>query len=266
MGAKSTSQSGNHLMRPSIVLCGDSLTQLAADPRSGGFMCFFINDYVRSVDVLNRGFSGYTTKQYKELVIPVLKEDFASRKPCLLTLWLGANDAALIDGPAKAQHVPLPEYRENLGILLKSLLEINEKARILLITPPAVIDDMRAHLLPVPGKLDRSNAEAGRYAVVCKQVGEEFKKTNKNIVIMDVYESINAMKEEERRTLYADGLHFSSLGNFYIYKEISKVIQNNFPELHPDNVPPQVPAWDSSNPLEEVIEGQKASAAVCSVK
>ncbi|CCI46016.1 unnamed protein product [Albugo candida] len=253
-------------MRPCIALCGDSLTQFAANPTSGGFMCFLANDYVRSMDIDNRGFSGYTTKQYKKHVIPILKNDFTTIKPELFTLWLGANDAALIDGPAKEQHVPLPEYRENLGILINSLLEINDKARILLITPPAVIDDMRASLLPVPGKLDRSNDETGRYAETCKQVGEEFRKTNKNILVMDAFESINAIEKSERRSLYSDGLHFSALGNFYIYKEISRIIQNEFPELHPENVPPRLPAWDLVDFLEQRIkEEEVANAQVCSI-
>eukprot|EP00894_Picocystis_sp_ML_P000119 jgi/Pico_ML_1/50636/g165.t1 len=34
--------------------------------------------------------------------------------PQLLTLWLGANDAVLVDGSKPKQHVPLVEYEQNL--------------------------------------------------------------------------------------------------------------------------------------------------------
>nr|KAJ3419520.1 hypothetical protein HK105_006849 [Polyrhizophydium stewartii] len=73
-----------------ILLFGDSLTQLA-------------DAYVRKLDVVNRGFSGYNTDWCRLLLPSVL----ATIRPTprvrirLVTVLLGANDAA--DAVIKAQ-------------------------------------------------------------------------------------------------------------------------------------------------------------------
>jgi len=47
---------------PSFLLLGDSITQLATDPSLSGFQCLMEKEYVRRVDIFNRGLSGYTTR------------------------------------------------------------------------------------------------------------------------------------------------------------------------------------------------------------
>ena len=49
--------------------------------------------YVRRADVLNRGYSGYNTRW----ALAALERTFAScgRKPMLVTVFFGANDASL---------------------------------------------------------------------------------------------------------------------------------------------------------------------------
>lgn len=51
-------------------------------------------EYVRRADVVNRGFSGYTTRQVAEIVTDLL-EPSTSKLARLAIVWLGANDAKL---------------------------------------------------------------------------------------------------------------------------------------------------------------------------
>jgi lysophospholipase L1-like esterase len=38
-----------------------------------------------------------------------------------VTIWFGANDAALLNRTSAAQHVPVAEYADNLRLLVRSL-------------------------------------------------------------------------------------------------------------------------------------------------
>jgi hypothetical protein len=48
-------------------------------------------------DTLNRGFSGYNTHVAK-LSVPEILDGLSKHQVVLATIWLGANDAALLDG------------------------------------------------------------------------------------------------------------------------------------------------------------------------
>ncbi|KAE8888188.1 hypothetical protein PF005_g21500 [Phytophthora fragariae] len=93
--------------RPTLLLLGDSLTEQGVDPNKSGWVALLQNRYQRSADVLPRGLSGYNTKWFIEFALPVIKRELSSGgiSPSLITLWLGANDAALTDGPSSRQHV-----------------------------------------------------------------------------------------------------------------------------------------------------------------
>lgn len=54
---------------------------------------------VRQVDVANRGFGGYNSRWGLKLLQQVLAQSDA-RRVALLTIWFGANDAALPDRSA----------------------------------------------------------------------------------------------------------------------------------------------------------------------
>ena len=49
------------IMRPKIVLFGDSITQLSFSAKDRGFGCYISDAFQRRADVLNRGYSGYNT-------------------------------------------------------------------------------------------------------------------------------------------------------------------------------------------------------------
>ena len=125
--------------RPKLLLLGDSLTQIAFE--GGGWASSLANRYQRRADVLNRGMSGYNSRWY----IRYAEDNDVWNEPgniVLITIFFGANDAALPDrDPAK--HVPIPEYKENLEMLIDNATKSYPNAKILLISPPPVHREQR---------------------------------------------------------------------------------------------------------------------------
>ena len=96
--------------------------------------------------------------------------------PLLATVFLGANDAALPDGPSARQHVSPAQYAANLRSIVQHLREGGVK-NVVLITPPPVSEEARlAFAKQAAGSadaavtLDRRDAVTQEYATACSQV------------------------------------------------------------------------------------------------
>ncbi|KAI9329734.1 SGNH hydrolase-type esterase domain-containing protein [Obelidium mucronatum] len=149
--------------RQPLVLIGDSITEAGFNGGWAGWAAL-LSDHVRLFredgkesieiqrDVINRGYSGYTTRSF----IPMLKDILEStqtktyREPALTTIFLGANDAS----QSPAQHVPIQEYTENLYTFAKHYLHTYPTSKLLFITPPAPVceceyDHGRMNILPI---------------------------------------------------------------------------------------------------------------------
>lgn len=79
-------------MRPAFVCFGDSITQRGFAP---GWTGMLADAYQRKADVINRGYSGYNTRWALQLLPRVFPA--GAPPPELVTLFFGANDAALPD-------------------------------------------------------------------------------------------------------------------------------------------------------------------------
>ncbi|KAG7398104.1 hypothetical protein PHYBOEH_011738 [Phytophthora boehmeriae] len=169
--------------------------------------------------------SGYNTKWFVEFALPTIKRELSERSPALITLWLGANDAALPDGESAKQHVPLPTYSANLVKIVQSFRDRAPNANLLLITPPHVDDAVRQSFSPT-NRAERTNAMAGEYAQACVEVGRKL-----DVNVLDVYSIFNSMEESERAECLDDGLHFSTKGNALVFRELQTKIHDAFPEL-----------------------------------
>lgn len=198
--------------RPVFYFIGDSITEFASRPDMSGFITLLQEHYVRSVDTVNRGLAGYNTKWVVEHGMPIFAKELQFQySASFVTVFLGANDAALEHGPDHAQYVSLEDYRANLLQILRTVKPLlPPHAKILLITPPAVIDAGR--------RGDRSNASAGKYAQVCVQVAQQ-----ESVDVLDLHTYFNTTypKEEDRKASFVDGLHFSAKGN----KEVANLIR-----------------------------------------
>jgi isoamyl acetate esterase len=141
-------------VRPAVLLLGDSLTQEGFGP--GGWASRLTGAYTRRADVLNRGYSGYNTTMYLDILPRILgstkDEDSNDGESALrgtsgavdvlfCTVFLGANDAAL---PGEPQHVPIDQYRQNLQRIVQDVRRATST------TPTGSMDDsMRANAFPI---------------------------------------------------------------------------------------------------------------------
>ncbi|EGE81965.2 GDSL Lipase/Acylhydrolase [Blastomyces dermatitidis ATCC 18188] len=210
-----SSNSSSFVEYDQIILFGDSITQGSCDQGSGGFaFCPALqHDYIRRFDIINRGFSGYTSEQALA-IFPCFFPPVQKARVRLMTVFFGANDAVL---PGFQQHVPLNLYRENLiKILTHPLIKAHPETNLLLLTPPPVNEyqfspsdtdtdtdtdtgagadrDVDADVGTQPGALDpepepepaspimRKASRTKQYADACREVGKKL-----NVPVADIW-------------------------------------------------------------------------------
>lgn len=165
--------------RPSIVLFGDSITQFSFNPELCGWGASVAFWYARQADVLNRGFSGYNTRQgliILKKLLP-LPQTRVGSQPRLLTIMFGANDAADAVHNAR-QHVPVSEYETNLRDMIAHARASCPGILVLLITPPPVDEDAyAAHNLKLKRRkasdpIDRSSGRVQPYVKAVDRVAQ----------------------------------------------------------------------------------------------
>ncbi|KAE8977957.1 hypothetical protein PR001_g24982 [Phytophthora rubi] len=218
-----------------MLLLGDSLTEKGTDPTTQGWVTLLQSRYTRSSGVVVRGLSGYNTKWFIKDVVPLVEREIRTRaysSPSLITVWLGANDAALSNGSNSETHVPIGAYKENLIKIISGLWVAAPTAQFLLISPPHVNDSARAEIAEQltdskRGLVDRSNAMTKKYARACVEPSETL-----GVPVLDLNSYFNAMSESDRNTLLVDGLHFNEEGNKAVDEQLRSKIAAEFPTLN----------------------------------
>ncbi|XP_054706099.1 isoamyl acetate-hydrolyzing esterase 1 homolog isoform X2 [Uloborus diversus] len=190
---------------PKIVLFGDSLTQRSFDPNDGLWGALLANRLQRICDVINRGFSGYTSRQCK-IVLPHLYSDKNISEIKAFVIFLGANDSCK---EGSAQHVPLFEYGKNLTGIIKYLESVGLcKTNILLMTPPPYCHQKFSTYCSENGrpKPAKDNETVAEYVNECNKIGEECQ-----VEVVDLYHAMNW------QNFLIDGLHLSRTGSNFVY-------------------------------------------------
>ncbi|KAH7473944.1 hypothetical protein KRP22_012130 [Phytophthora ramorum] len=231
--------------RPVLLLTGDSLTEHGTYPSMLGWVTQLQARYTRSADVITRGLSGYNTKWFLKYVMPVLEQEISTRSytvPSLITVWLGTNDAALVNGSNSEMHVRIEDYKENLIQIVNGFQKTAPNAKLLLITPPHIDDGARAKYAAERtdskrGLVDRSNAMAGNYSRACVEAAEALK-----VPLLDLNAHFNAMPVATRNAMLEDGIHFNAEGNQVVDQQLQSKLQSEFPELMTSLDTWQVPA------------------------
>ncbi|EPS71510.1 hypothetical protein M569_03248, partial [Genlisea aurea] len=218
-------------MRPQIVLFGDSITQQSFMP--GGWGAALASNYCRKVDVVLRGYGGYNTK-WALFLLPHLFPQ-GSTPPLAVTLFFGANDAALLEGTGKRQHVPLEDYKQNLRRIVQHIKDCSSKTLVVLITPPPIDREGRreyarslygdkASELP-----DRTNEVTGMYAEQCAALAEEL-----GLPSINLWSKMQQQNGWNKKFLI-DGLHLTPEGNGFVFKELVEIFdKNGFSDLPHD--------------------------------
>ena len=208
------------------MLFGDSITQKAHSAQ-GGWASLLADAYQRRVDVINRGYSGYNTRLAME-VFPRLVEPIQNVQ--LLTVFFGANDAALPHRTSSYQHVPIDEYESRLIEIVHGAKKMGVR-HIVLITPPPVSEPHRIqHALTTFGiqleASERENTFTKKYVDACVHVGEKLA-----IPVLNLWEIF--MKQEAwAERLLNDGLHLTEEGNSVVYTNLQDLINACFPHLN----------------------------------
>ncbi|KAF8325441.1 SGNH hydrolase-type esterase domain-containing protein [Cantharellus anzutake] len=230
-------------IQDSILLFGDSITQ--SGWCEGGFAQLLAAEYNRKLDVINRGLSGYNT----EWGLAAFKHIFAPREKQpslpvvrLLTIWLGANDAAL---PGDKQHVSFHQYMENIHTMASIVQSptspyYSPRTRIVLLTPPPVNPTQFLQ------GLNRTPEHTKRYVDGVKLVGEEL-----NLPVVDVWSLFWEKASEKQEGLVpflSDGLHLTKDGYKMVFDALMETIKTSYPELTPEKLPHVFPCWDQLDP------------------
>ena len=225
--------------RPKLLLFGDSLTQRGFEGPGQGWAAGLAHIYGRRADVVNRGFSGYTTK-WCALMLPTLfpADDPAWEVPLLAVVFLGANDAAL---PTREQHVPVHEYEQHLRCIVTYLQDRRrvdgKRTQILLLTPPPVDEDRwEVHCLARGRELDRKNDVTRLYARACLGLGKMM-----NVPVVDVWTQLGGADLAKVAPNLGDGLHLSAQGNVLVCEAVLRAIEEHYPDLVPGQLPMQAP-------------------------
>ncbi|KAJ5132017.1 Esterase SGNH hydrolase-type subgroup [Penicillium atrosanguineum] len=236
-----------------FILFGDSITQMSCNQALGfAFAAELQEVYSRKMDVINRGFSGYTTSH----AIKVFPKFFPSPQIAnvrFMTIFFGANDACV---PTHDQHVPLEQYKENLKSIIQHPATKAQNPYIIIITPPPVneyqLEDFDSEKdTPHPS---RTAAFSKMYSEAALEVGSSL-----NIPVADIWTAFmetTGWKEgqplvgsrdlpsnEQFADLFTDGLHLMPAGYRIVYDEVLKVIRANWPEQAPENLPLVFPPW-----------------------
>ena len=187
-----------------ILFLGDSITQYAFNIEMKGFCAQLANDYTRRVDIINRGFSGYNSKQILGHIQEILRSFHSAH---LGFLFLGANDAA-----GDSQGVQLAEFSQNMGRIVEELQK--QVKRVILVTPP-----------PVGEYEHRRNSVTKQYRDAVLLLARE-----RGLAAIDLYSVFGADFKEK----LADELHLNALGNTLVYREIQKCLGDEMEEFLPE--------------------------------
>ena len=188
-----------------IVCFGDSITEMGTVVELRGFVAQLGDRYVRRADVYARGFSGYTTREAKEILqVAVLDE-----KPDFVVMLFGTNDSVV---PGQIQHVPLQEYKDNLLSMASDIACVG--AWLILVTPPPV-SELKTKSRRMP--------HTEEYAHACYEVGLEM-----NVPVIDLFHKIQEEHDWEEHCLL-DGIHLSALGMDMLYKELVTALDTMVP-------------------------------------
>lgn len=230
-------------MRPQIILFGDSITQQSFS--LGGWGAALADTFSRKADVLVRGYGGYNTRWALFLLHHIFPLD-ATTHPLAVTIFFGANDAALSGRTSERQHVPIEEYKENLRKMVHHIKECSNKVLVVLITPPPIDEDGRfkyarslygdkAMKLP-----ERTNEVTGLYAKQCIELAEELGLPSINLW--------SKMQETDgwQKKFLNDGLHLTPEGNAVVHQEVSRIFTES--GLCPPEMPLDFPHHSKIDP------------------
>jgi len=217
-----------------IVLFGDSITQQSFSQELNGWGVQLANLYLRKADIINRGFSGYSSR-WALTMLPQILAEWTSDSPALLTIFFGANDAAL-PNEGRAQHVPLDEYGDNIRKMVDIVRSTFPKCAIIVLAPPPLHEQRFGETCRSWGTvLTRTEAHSAQYTARCVEVANSLQ-----VPCIDLGSLMRAARDDWWEYL-SDGLHLTSEGNTFVFSAIKQCIEKFYPQLSADALPLHYP-------------------------
>lgn len=219
-----------------ILLFGDSITEFAFNSRiplkpetdEFTFGSALTNSYIRRMDVIPRGFSGYTSRWALKLLPRILK---AEKNIALALVFFGTNDASL----GGTQAVPLDEFEQNIQKMVEMLFHINSK--VILIGPGFHDAEKWAKWGSKDGCGTRTTEANRKYNEKLMQVSEQL-----GTGMVNLYDGF-VEAGESWKDLLSDGIHYSGKGYKMMYDKVMAEIEARFPELLPESLAIQALLW-----------------------
>jgi lysophospholipase L1-like esterase len=187
----------------------------------------------RRCDVINRGFSGFTSRHLR-IILPTILKEFKAGDICAVTILLGTNDSA-----QSVNHVPLDEYarlmREMIELMLKHGVPSD---KIVIMTPP-----LRKYFqLP---RTEGAEDPIEEYAASCIHLARDC-----NVSCFDLR---SLMKADGRPIdeYFVDSVHFSEYGSTLLFKGLMQVLEKLFAKYDLDFKYP-VSYWEDLLQIKEL--------------
>ncbi|VFQ88520.1 unnamed protein product [Cuscuta campestris] len=189
--------------------------------QDGGWGASLVNHFRRTADVVLRGYSGYNTRR----ALGILNMEAFPVEPLAVTVFFGANDAALPDRSSSFSHVPIEEYEQNLRSIVSFFKKQWPKVIVILLSPPPISEAARILRNPygnnTPGLPERTNGAAGAYAQACLRVATEL-----GVPSVDLWTKVQQVPDWETACL-SDGLHLARAGNALVFAEVVEVLKKH---------------------------------------
>lgn len=213
-----------------LVMFGDSITQFSFEPLFMG--CKLLADYVRRMDVLNRGFGGYTSDHAKVILPSILSCEPLTR---VLILFFGTNDA--VEG---SNHVPIDRYLKNMEEMIN--LVIGKLIKLIVIGPG--IHDTYTYCnrtgvpLPIVSNI-KYKQYSDQLSLVCKNLLVPYINIWSKLQHASGYTEEQLLNEDYPNLLdlITDGIHYTARAYEIVYKLIKTTIKDYYPELQSDALP-----------------------------
>lgn len=240
-----------------FLMFGDSITEFSFNqtPGPGPEIQFALgpalqNAYARKLQILHRGFSGYTSRDAVSLVKLILKSEFdqmpETKKIKLAYVFFGTNDArAKGKSSENNAHIPLDKYLSNM----KEVVEEFKKRNIpLIVVTPGYHDQImwdKTHPEDlITGDL-RSNEINKMYQDIIK---DNIKDTPVLCLYDEMTQWIETSNSQKAKSgdyseLLSDGIHFSGTGYKILYDGLIRLIKENFEHLSPEYMPYRFPHY-----------------------
>lgn len=186
---------------------------------------------IRRADVINRGFSGWTSRWALERIDDVLDgglKDKGAETYMFATLWYGANDSQLKESSRFPRYYVSPEqYEDNMLNLGRKILA---KTNFLIIIGVPPVSDITKEKVDMErwGQHEklRDIENTRKYAEISNKVSETLKTefSNKKISFVETFERFLPRKDDE--AVLNDGLHFGPEGDDLVFEAIMSYLIN----------------------------------------